>query len=116
MGLQPALRLLLLLTLRLCHLLQAGPSGPVSVGQLLCCTAVLFKVLYCKLKQALLFVVFFSLICVKSIIHPLQYCTTEPIELVGVLSSLCWTYEQIGLTNVLLEQNSFLCRGLTALL
>ena len=27
--------------------------------------------------------------------------------------SLCWTYEQIGLTNVLSEWNSFVCRGLT---
>ena len=33
--------------------------------------------------------------------------------LVGYLGSLCWTYEQIGLMNVLLEWNSSVCRGLT---
>ena len=49
----------------ICHLLQACPSVPVSVGQPLCGTAVLFKVLYCKLKHALLFVFFQFYLCEK---------------------------------------------------
>ena len=35
--------------------------------------------------------------------------------LVGYLCQLCWTYEQIELTNALSEQDSFICRGLTVL-
>ena len=35
--------------------------------------------------------------------------------LVGYLGWLCWTYRQTGLMNTISEQNSFFCRGLTAL-
>ena len=46
------------------------------VCQLLYCTAVLFKVLYCKIKDVFfIFVCFSRIICVKSIIDPLQYST-----------------------------------------
>ena len=64
-GTAAALHLLWLPTLRFCHLLQAGPSVLVSVAQALCCAAVLFKVLYCKLKHALLFVFFQFHLCEK---------------------------------------------------
>ena len=47
------------------------------VCQLLYCTTVLFKVLYCKIKNILffVFVCFLCIICVKSIINILQYST-----------------------------------------
>ena len=32
-----------------------------------------------------------------------------------VLRLTCWIYKQIGLTNALSEQNSFVCRGLSVL-
>ena len=38
-------------------------------------TIVLFKVLYCKIKNVLFFVCFLCIICVKSIINLLQYGT-----------------------------------------
>ena len=33
--------------------------------------------------------------------------------LVRYLGQVCWTYRQIGLTNMLLERNSFMCKGHT---
>ena len=32
-----------------------------------------------------------------------------------IVNCVCWTYEQIGLTDALSEQNSFVCRRLTVL-
>ena len=62
----------------------------------------------------LFFIVWFlCIICVKSIINLWQHGTLQPIVLAGYLDSLCWTHKQIGLMNLLLEQNSFICRGLT---
>ena len=43
--------------------------------QTLYCTTVLFKVLYCKIKNILFFVCCLCIICVKSIINLLQYST-----------------------------------------
>ena len=36
-------------------------------------------------------------------------------DCVGWVPRLCWTCEQTGLTNMLLKQNLFICRGLTVL-
>ena len=123
--LQLALHLLLLTILQLCHLLPPLPP-PVSNSSCLftrcqppyasCCTVLLYFSRYCtvRLKMfSLFFVCFLCIICVKRfiIINLLQYI--QPVVLVGYLGSLCWTYEQIGLMNVLLEWNSLVCRGLT---
>ena len=51
----------------------------------------------------------------KSIINLLQYRTVQMTVLVGYLGYLCWTFEQIGCTNMLLEWNSFTSRGLTVM-
>ena len=84
-------------------------------------TTVLFKVLYFKkvrlnLQIKNLFfiscVCFFYYLC-ESIISLLQHSTIQLIVSVGYLGYLCQVYEQIGLINVLLEWNLFLCRGLT---
>ena len=84
-----------------------------------CCTVLLYFPRDCtvRLKMFYLFfcVCFLCIICVKSIVNLLQYSTIEPMVLVGYLGKLCWTYEQIGLTNSLSERNSFVCRGLTVL-
>ena len=48
---------------------------PAPVCQLLYCTIVLFKVLYCKIKNVLFFVCFLCIISVKSIVNLLQYST-----------------------------------------
>ena len=52
-------------------------SMPASVCQLLYHTTVLFKVLYCKIKNVFFIfcVCFLCIICVKSIINLLQYST-----------------------------------------
>ena len=81
MKLQLALRLLLLTILQLYRLppplppvtLLAIHSTPASVCQLLYRTTVLFKVLYCKIKNILF--IFLSMICVKIIINLLKYST-----------------------------------------
>ena len=84
---QLALRLLLLTILQLCHLPPPLPppdsnsSCPSTrcqpMCQLLYCTIVLFKVLYCKIQNVLLIVIvyFLCIFCVKSIINLLQYST-----------------------------------------
>ena len=82
---QLALHLLLLMILQLYHLPPPLPP-PVSnssclftwcqplYAQLLYCTTVLFKVLYCKIKKfSLFFVCFLCIICVKSITN---HCST----------------------------------------
>ena len=86
MKLQLAFHLLLLTVLQLYHLPPPFPR-PVnnssrlftryqSLYQLLCCTTVLFKVLYYKIKVVLYFLCFFfGIICVKSIINLLKYST-----------------------------------------
>ena len=59
--------------------------------QLLYCTTVLFKILYCNIKNVLFVVLtFLCIICVKSIINLLQYRTIELIVLVGYLHWVCW--------------------------
>ena len=42
----------------------------------------------------------------------MQYRITDCVR---YLDQLCWAYKQIGLMNVLLEWNSFTCKGLTVL-
>ena len=39
----------------------------------------------------------------------MQYRITDCVR---YLDQLCWAYKQIGLMNVLLEWNSFTCKGL----
>ena len=86
--------------------------------QLLYCTIVLFKVLYCKVKNVfLIFLCFFNvLICVKSSINLSQYSTTQLTMLTGYLGPHCWTYKKTRLTNTLLEQNSFISKGLNVVM
>ena len=50
-------------------------------------TTVLFKVLYCKIKNVffIFWVCFLCIICVKSFINLLQYSTIQSIALVGYL-------------------------------
>ena len=83
-----------------CLFTQASPCR-----QLLCCTTVLFKVLYCKIKN-IFSVYFLCIICVQSIINLLQYSVANGVGWVPRLTF-------VGLTNVLSEQNSFVYRGLT---
>ena len=78
------------------------------VCQLWYCTTVLFKVLYCQIKNVFFFVlVFLCMYCVKTIISLLQYSPIKLIVLAGCLGWLCWTYQQTGFRNVLLEWNLF---------
>ena len=53
--------------------------------------------------------------CVPSTSDVSEIAACLLIVLVGCLGWL-WTYEQIGFMNMLLKQNSFICRGLTVLL
>lgn len=55
---------------------------------------------------------FFCIISVK-ILQSRYSAVLYSRWLVGYLGSLRWIYEQTGLTNVLWEQNSFVCGGLT---
>ena len=83
--LQSALHLLLLTVLQLCHLPPALPPPvgnflpvhliPAPVCQLLYCTAVLFKILDCKIKNVYFLFFCVCVICVKSSINLLQYTT-----------------------------------------
>ena len=65
-------------------------------------TTVLFKVLYCKVKNVSFgfCVCFLCIICVKSMINLLRYSRTQPVVLVAHLGWLCWTYAQTGLRQV----------------
>ena len=78
--------------------------------ELLYCTPVLFKALHCKIKKVSFVFCFLCVICVNSIINLLQYGIADCVSWVARLT--LWA-EQIGLTNVLSERNSFACRGLT---
>lgn len=84
------------------------------VCQLLYCTTVLFKV-HCtvRLKMVIFCAVFLRMYCVKTIISLSQYNPIKLIVLAGDLGCLCWTCEQAGFRNVLLEMNLFVFRGLT---
>ena len=85
------------------------------VCQLLFCATVLLKVLHCDIKNVYFLCVsllFMYYMCEKyyrpiTIQNYIANCVS------GYLDLLCWTYTQIGPTNVLLEQNSFTYRGLT---
>ena len=55
---------------------------------------------------------YLCIICVKTIINFLEYSTILLSVLVGYLGYLLWTFEQIGLSNTLLEQNPSKRRGL----
>ena len=55
---------------------------------------------------------YLGIICVKTIINFLEYSTILLSVLVGYLGYLLWTFEQIGLSNTLLEQNPSKRRGL----
>lgn len=57
--------------------------------------------------------VFLRMYCVKTIISLSQYNPIKLIVLAGDLGCLCWTCEQAGFRNVLLEMNLFVFRGLT---
>ena len=89
-------------------------SMPAPVCQLSCHATVLFKVLHCKIKKFFFIfcICFLYIICVKTYYSTVQYSW---LLLVGYLGKLCWAYIQIGL-NVLSEQNSLACRGLTVLI
>ena len=130
MKLQLALHLLLLKILQLYHL-PPPIFPPVSNSSCLytscqplyvsCHSVLLYFSRYCtiRLKSCFIFLFFMCLcaflcvcfsciICVKSILNLLQYSTMKSIVLVGYLGQLCWTYKQTGLTNTLLEWNSFI--------
>ena len=70
--------------------------------------------LYCKIKNVLFFVFCFYVLCEKYY-KPItvQYYIANCVSWVPRLT--CWTYEQTGLMNVLLEWNSFVHRGFTVL-
>ena len=69
-----------------------------------------------RLKMFYFVCLFLCIICVKSITNLLEYkyYTADCASWVSRLT--LWTYEQIRLTNVVLKQNSFVCRGLTEFL
>ena len=93
---------------------------PAPVCQLLYCTTVLLKVLYCKIKNVFLCLFFMYYLCEKYY-KPItvQYYIADCVSWVPRLTLLdlqtSWAYKRIGLTNALLEWNSFICRGLTVL-
>ena len=60
-----------------CELSKMWTCMPAPVCQLFYCITVLFKVLYCKIKNDLfvVFVFYVHIICVKSIMNLLQYST-----------------------------------------
>ena len=89
------------------------PTMPAPVCQLLYCTTVLFKVLYCKIKNVFFILCLFFMYYLREKYYKpitVQYYIADCVSWVP---RLCWTYKQIGLTNMLSEQNSFICRGLT---
>ena len=105
------LSLLQSVTLLSCSL-DASP-----VCQLLYCTTVLFKVLYCTIRFKLfsLFFVFFLMYCLcEKYYKPItvQYYIADCISWVP---RLCWAYGQTRLTNALQEWNAFVCMVLTVL-
>ena len=77
-------------------------------------TTVLFRILYNKAEN----VIFIFCFCLCFIYLCENYY--KPIIVQYYIANcmiwehrLCWTYEQSGLTNALLEQSLFDCRGLT---
>ena len=82
------------------------------VCQLLYSTAVLFKILYYKIKNVLFFVLY--IICMINIINLLEYSSIIA-NCVSWVLGLTLLDLQIGLMNMLLEWNSFNCRGLAVL-
>ena len=88
---------------------------PLYASCWLHCTTILFQAQYCKSNVFFIFCVFLSTyhLCGKYY-KPItvQYYIAD---CVGWVPRLCWTCEQTGLTNMLLKQNLFICRGLTVL-
>ena len=83
------------------------------VCQLLYSTAVLFKILYCMIKM-FYFLCLLCIICMGSIINLLEYSSIIA-NCVSWVPGLTLLDLQIGLVNMLLEWNSFNCRGLAVL-
>ena len=81
---------------------------PAPAHQLLYCATVLFKVLYCKIKNISLtfYVCLLCIICAKSIINLLQYSIYRHCV------SISWIPRLISLD----KWNSSVCRGITVLL
>ena len=76
------------------------------VYELLYCTTLLFRVLYCKIKKFFC-VCFLCIICVKSTINLLQYSTIWLIVLAAYLGSLYWTYEPALGTEIIHMQGTY---------
>ena len=86
-----------------------------TVCQLSYCIIVLFKVLYCKIKiNFFIFLFVLYAICILKYYKPItvQYYIAKCVMWVPMVTL---TYKQIGLMNVLSEQNSFICTGLTCM-
>jgi len=87
-----------------------------TVCQLSYCITVLFKVLYCKIKiNFFIFLFVLYAICILKYYKPItvQYYIAKCVMWLCVMVTL--TYKQIGLMNVLSEQNSFIRMGLTCM-
>ena len=114
-GISAYLHLLLLMILQLYHLSPPFPP-PVSNSSHLftwcqplyasCCTVL------SDFKCFIFYVCFLYMICVQSTITYYSKVLHSWLCKLGTRTKVCWTYEQIELTNTLLEQNSFVYREL----